>query len=193
MFEQLITGMEGHLIIREKDTRIVHVDKKNAIHFGNMSWAVSQALAGNDEGHITYMVFGNGGTSIDGSGNISYRAPNVSNIQDPNALPYGRTYFKEISLQVVPGTSNFSDLRVLTTLEFGEPSDQDPDDQQSPPNGDYIFDEIALFTETSVAPNAATDFPAGGRMVTHVIFHPVLKALNRELEIEYTIRVQMGP
>ena len=185
MFQSLIGGIEGHLIIRDKHSGISLVDKKNAIHFGNMSWAVSQALAGSDAGHIASMGFGSGGTALDTNGNITYRAPNVSNIQDPNASMYNQTFEKDVAIEVISGTSNFSDLVVTTTLEFGEPTGQDTDNQATSPNGDYIFDEIALFTEptTSISP----------RLITHVIFHPTLKAENVELEIEYTIRVQMGP
>ena len=33
--------------------------------------------------------------------------------------------------------------------------------------------------------------PAGaGRLITHVIFHPVQKSLNRLVQIDYTVRVQ---
>ena len=29
-----------------------------------------------------------------------------------------------------------------------------------------------------------------GRLITHVIFHPVQKSLNRLIQIDYTVRVQ---
>lgn len=192
----MIHNAEGHLLIRDKVSREVFVDQKNAIHFGNISWAISQALAGDDVGHVTHMVFGSGGTSIDSAGNIAYRAPNTSTLQDPTAAPYQPTYWKAISIagqqiEVVPGTSNFSDLKITVALAFGEPVDQDVQDQAIATNDTYVFDEIALYTG-DITPHPAA-FAPQGRMITHVIFHPVQKANNRELEIEYSIRVQMGP
>lgn len=199
MFENMIHSVVGHLKIRDTHTNEMLVDKQNAVHFGNMSWAVSQALAGFDEGHITHMVFGSGGTSIDSSGNIVYRSPNTSNTQDPSAQPYQPTYWKAFgaggaTIDVVLGTSNFSDLRTNVPLGFGEPVGQDAQDQAIVTNDTYVFDEIALYTSVGGTLGTPPTFePGAGRMLTHVIFHPVQKANNRELEVEYTIRVQMGP
>lgn len=199
MFENMIHKMVGHIRIIDKTTNEILVDKQNAIHFGNMSWAISQALAGEDSGHVTHMVFGSGGTSIDSSGNIIYRSPNTSNLQDPNAQPYQPTYWKQFglggaSISVVPGTSNFSDLRSNVYLAFGEPTGQMAQDQAPVTNDTYVFDEIALYTSDGGSLGDPPVFAPGvGRMLTHVIFHPVQKANNRELEIEYTVRVQMGP
>jgi len=201
---------EGHLIITDKATGEKLVDQKNAIHFGNISWAIANALAGDAIGHISNMVFGSGGTSIDSSGNISYRSPNTSNLQDPAAEPYQPTYWQDLtaagnSISSVAGTSNFADLQSIATLSFGEPDNVNPEflqssiDTAATTNGTYVFDEIALYTGTTMGDlgSATTagsfSFAPDGRMVTHVIFHPVQKAANRELQIEYTIRVQMGP
>lgn len=198
MFENMIHRVVGHLKIRDTHTHELLVDKQNAIHFGNISWAISQALAGSDAGHITYMVFGSGGTSVDSSGNIAYRSPNTSNLQDPTAEPYQPTFWKAFgtggaAIEVVQGTSNFSDLKSSVPLGFGEPTGQDAQDQAIVTNDTFVFDEIALYTGTLGAFPGAFDVVDNGRMLTHVIFHPVQKANNRELEIEYTIRVQMGP
>lgn len=211
MFENMFGDMIGHVKIRDKATREILVDKYNKIHFGNMSWAVASALSGKSEGHIAYMLFGNGGSTVDGSGKILYRAPNVSTLQDPNALPYNTTFFKALSvfvegstttnyIRVLDSTENFADLQVVVSLEFNEPIGQPVDDTTQNISNDFVFDEIALFTQTTSALSTYVDpatlqgeLPGGGRMVTHVVFHPQQKAQNRELEIEYTVRVQMGP
>lgn len=193
----------GIVKITDKTTGEILVHKENAIHFGNMSWAITNALQGSDVGHITHMVFGSGGTSVDSSGNISYRSPNTSNLQDPSAEPYQATFWKSLtsvgsSIATIPGTSNFSDLTATVLIAFGEPDNaspeflQDPTDEAATTNGTYVFDELALYTGTTIGTLNPFSFAPDGRMLTHVIFHPVQKSANRELEIEYTVRVQMG-
>lgn len=213
MYEDLImngTTAKGIVKITDANTGEVLRHVKNAIHFGNISWAITSALEGSATGHITNMVFGSGGTSIDSSGNISYRSPNTSNLQDASAEPYQATYWEDLSatgnsIVTVPGTSNFSDLTSTALIAFGEPDNVTPEFTQSvtdtatTTNDTYVFDELALYTGTTMGTLGTTgspssfDFAPDGRMLTHVIFHPVQKAANRELQIEYTIRVQMGP
>lgn len=220
MFEKMITGVEGHIKIKDKTSGEILVDKPNAVHYGNMSWAVANALAGLG-GTIRHMIFGNGGSSTDSAGRILYRLPNTSNIQDPNALPYNPTFFRLLeapgaptgnNITVISGFENFADIVTTVTLGFGEPADQDANDEIVP-TADFVFDELALYTTpVNIQPPFFTPFDTavtppqtrvgrfqdeisqgGGRMLTHVIFHPVQKAANREIEIEYTLRVSMGP
>ena len=205
-----VTGAKGIVKISDPHTGEVFVHQENAIHFGNISFAITKALEGSDDGHITFMVFGSGVTSIDSSGNISYRSPNTSTLQDASAEPYQATYFESLSdtgnsITTIPGTSNFSDLTSTVLIAFGEPDNLTPEFTQSvtdtatTTNDTYVFDELALYTGTTVGDLGTTGvddsfvFAPDGRMLTHVIFHPVQKAANRELQIEYTIRVQMGP
>ena len=208
MYEDLIMNAKsakGIVKISDPNTGEVFVHQENAIHFGNLAWAVTNALQGSDIGHITHMVFGSGGTSIDSSGNISYRSPNTSNLQDASAEPYQATYWENLtdtgnSITVIAGTSNFSDLVSTVLIAFGEPNDASPEFPQSAidtattTNETYTFDELALYTGTmsSSTLGPTFNFAPDGRMLTHVIFHPVQKAANRELQIEYTIRVQMA-
>lgn len=207
MYEDLIMNAksaEGIVKITDTMTGKVLVHQSNAIHFGNLAFAVTSALQGSDIGHITHMVFGSGGTSIDSSGNISYRSPNTSNLQDASAEPYQATYFENLSdtgnsITTISGTSNFSDLVTTVLIAFGEPNNVSPEFPQSAvdtattTNDRYTFDELALYTGTTVGTLGPTfNFAPDGRLLTHVIFHPVQKAANRELQIEYTIRVQMS-
>ena len=194
----------GIVKITDLTTGEILVHQRNAIHFGNISWAITRALEGSEDGHITHMVFGSGGTSIDSSGNISYRSPNTSNLQDQSAEPYQPTYWEPLnasgnSIETIDGTSNFSDLVTTVVIGFGQPDDQSPtftqdaEDTSATTNAQYVFDELALYTGVGASLLNPFAFDAGtDRMLTHVIFHPVQKAANRELQIEYTIRVQMG-
>ena len=212
MYEDLIMNAKsakGIVKISDPNTGEVFVHQENAIHFGNLAFAVTNALQGSDSGHITFMTFGSGGTSIDSSGNISFRSPNTSNLQDASAEPYQATYFENLSdagnsIATIAGTSNFSDLVTTVLIAFGEPNNVSPEflqsavDTATTTNDTYIFDELALYTGTTMGTLGTTGSPGSfnfapdGRLLTHVIFHPVQKAANRELQIEYTIRVQMA-
>ena len=207
MYEDLIMNAKsakGIIKISDPNTGEVFVHQENAIHFGNLAFAVTNALQGSDLGHITFMAFGSGGTSIDSSGNISYRSPNTSNLQDASAEPYETTYFENLSdtgnsITTIAGTSNFSDLVTTVLIAFGEPIasavefPQSDVDTATTTNDRYTFDELALYTGTTMGTLGPTfNFAPDGRLLTHVIFHPVQKAANRELQIEYTIRVQMA-
>lgn len=199
----------GHLKLYDPVTNETLVDKDNAIHFGNLTLALAQSIVGEPESFIKFVVFGNGGSIVEPSGEILYKAPNVSSVQDAEASLYNTTYFKELTTGeqnidesnhavAVSGASNFADVVVTATLDFGEPTGQAEIDQFNPFEdddfeGDFVFDEIALYTgSTAGTLGPPVDFNPDGRMLTHVIFHPQQKALNRTIAIEYTLRIQIG-
>ena len=66
-------------------------------------------------------------------------------------------------------------------LDYGEPNGQDAFDTASATDSAYVFDELGL---RSYSPDGS------GKLITHVIFHPVQKSLNRLIQIDYTVRVQ---
>jgi hypothetical protein len=68
-------------------------------------------------------------------------------------------------------------------LDFGEPSGQLAFDTGTNLSNDFIFDELGLKAYS-------TDGANSGPLLTHVIFHPVQKSLNRLIQIDYTIRIQ---
>ena len=146
----------GHLTIVDKDTGEILLSKKNAIHFGNLAAAIVSALAGQDNGHVRYMAFGNGGTRVTAEGEIIYREPNVSIIRNPDDSLYNETFKKEIDntlqnkIEVILGSTNFSDLKVTTTLAYDEAGLQQQIIDRAPSfaedNKDSsVFDEIALY------------------------------------------------
>lgn len=209
----------GHVLIKDKMSGEILVDKDNAVHYGNLSTAIAKALTGNKNAFISYMAFGNGGVIVDGSGSITYRKPNVSIAKNPNAQLYNTTYVQRMSNNAndieldsgdvsVPGgnTLNFEDIVCQVELVQGFPSDQLAIDSATGSTGvngagnlidddtvTYVFNELGLYvggaTDTTVE-NFLND--ATTEMITHVIFHPVQKAQNRVLEITYTLRIQMG-
>ena len=63
--------MEGHIRIFDPETGEDYVNKRNAIHYENMSEALALSVANKTTGFVHEMAFGNGGTSVDPTGVIS--------------------------------------------------------------------------------------------------------------------------
>ena len=81
----------GHIKIFDPETKEVFVDKSNAIHYENLSVALASSIANKSQNFIYEMNFGNGGTSVDTTGIITY-LPTNTNVA--NADLYNATYFK---------------------------------------------------------------------------------------------------
>jgi hypothetical protein len=190
--DHLNLHVEGHVLIKDAVTGEVILNRRNAIHRENMSVAIASVLTrtvgvNGLEGFIQSMSFGNGGAIVDGSGNITYNSPNVN---DPTAELYNPTYTKDVSFSREEDADDhttfthmsgatFSDIIIISTLDYGEPVGQDPLDDTSDQEGDYVFDEIGLVSQQ-------------GRLLTHLIFHPVQKSANRKIQVVYTIRITAG-
>ena len=185
--------IEGFVKITDPVSGEVLVDKKNAIHYENISVAMAQSLADRNLGYIYQMAFGNGGSSVDPTGVITYLPPNTTG---QNADLYNQTYQKVVDdnsaadtdptnnkMTVLHTAGNvYTDILVTCLLDYGEPSEQQAFDNSTNFNGEYVFDELGLKAWNGAADNL--------RLITHVIFHPVQKSLNRQIQIDYTVRIQ---
>jgi hypothetical protein len=189
-----VTGVhiEGHIKIHNPETGEVLIDKRNAIHYENISIALAQSLANSGQGFIYEMAFGNGGTAVDPTGIITYLTPNSSG---SNASLYNQTYAKVvddrssnntdptrnyIETRHVTGT-NYTDVFITCLLDYGEPSGQSAFDNTNDNQSEFVFDELGLKSYST---------SGNSLLLTHVIFHPVQKSLNRLIQIDYTVRVQ---
>jgi hypothetical protein len=183
---------EGHIKIFDPETKEIYIDKRNAIHYENMSVAMVQSLSNQGLGTVYQMVFGSGGTIVDPTGLITYLTPNTIGI---NSSLYNQTYTKivdqnatenvdpirnKMEIRHISGAT-YSDILISCLLDYGEPLDQEAFDNSVDMNGNFVFDELGL---KSYNPDG------DGKLLTHVVFHPVQKSLNRLLQIDYTIRVQ---
>jgi hypothetical protein len=189
-----VTGIhiEGHIKIYDPMSAEVFINKRNAIHYENISVAIVESMTNSGQGFVYQMAFGNGGTSIDPTGIITYLTPNTSGT---NASLYNQTYQKIVdpnSSTNVDPTRNFTEVRhttgqnytdifVTCLLDYGEPSGQSAYDTNSDGTSTYVFDELGLQSYSSTGESL---------LLTHVIFHPVLKSLNRLIQIDYTVRIQ---
>lgn len=184
--------VEGHIKIHDPSTGEILINQRNAIHYENMSIALAESLANQGQGFIYEMSFGNGGTSVDPTGLITYLTPNSTGT---NASLYNQTYSKVVDeksvnnvdpirnkteIRHISGT-NYTDILVRCLLDYGEPDGQDAFDTASNTDGIYVFDELGLRSYSE---------SGEGRLITHVIFHPVQKSLNRLIQIDYTVRIQ---
>lgn len=194
MKDVLNKSITGHVLIKDKETQTVLVDKFNAINYENFSISLARTLANRPDSWIQEMVFGNGAATVSGTGTITYLPPNVIGT---GAQLYNQTYSKvvnDLSPYNVDPNNNFistshtvgltySDIIVTCNLGVSEPAGQEAFDTATNILSPYVFNELGL---KAYDPNGQ----GTGRLLTHVVFSPVQKSLNRQLEIVYTIRIQ---
>ena len=186
--------IKGFVKIFDPTSGEIFVDKFNAIHYENFSQALALAVANQQYGWIHDMAFGNGGSAVDSTGVITYLPTNTSG---SNSGLYNETYFKtvdtysnnnldktrnKIEIRHIPGTV-YTDIFITCTLDYGEPAGQLAFDNSTLINDSFVFDELGLKYWDGTTNNS-------GKLLTHVVFHPIQKSLNRLIQIDYTIRVQ---
>jgi len=200
IYQNIQPLIKGHVKITDRNTGEVFVEKNNQICPENMSIALAQTLSdwtvnGSRLGYVYEMAFGNGGSAVDPTGVITYLPPNTVG---QNVDLYNQTYLKIVDQNVVanPDPANnymtvlhtngnlYTDILVSCLLDYGEPAGQMAFDNSTNFNGEFVFDELGLKVWNGA--------PTNLRMITHVIFHPIQKSLNRALQIDYTLRIATG-
>lgn len=189
MSSAFLTTVIGQVLIKDRLTGEVLLNKRNAVHNKNMAIALARGLANADNHQIFRIKLGNGGSAIDSMSMITYQPPNIIGSL---ATLYNTTYSEivdEASTSVGAensvthqSTENPESIVICTaTIAAGEPAGQDLTD--SPPNANpeaqFAFDELGLFTNDDL-------------LLTHVIFSPILKTANRELVITYTLTISVS-
>jgi len=188
--------IEGHIKIFDPESKEIYINKRNAIHYENMSIALANTMANTGQGTVYQMAFGNGGTAVDPTGIITYLTPNSSG---SNASLYNQQYAKVVDasnsnntdptrnyIQVrhVTGT-NYTDIFVTCLLDYGDGNGiQQAFDNATSTNSSFVFDELGLVGYPGAGATST------GLLLTHVIFNPVQKSLNRLIQIDYTVRIQ---
>lgn len=190
--EQSGFHFEGHIKIFDPQSGQIFIDKRNAIHYENMSVAMANSISNQGKGTFYEMVFGTGGTTVDPTGLITYLTPNTIGV---NSNLYNQTFRKIVDQNAVENIdpvrnkmeirhisgATYTDVLITCLLDYGEPDGQDAFDNSQDMDGNFVFDELGI---KSYDPSGA------GKLLTHVIFHPIQKSLNRLLQIDYTIRIQ---
>jgi hypothetical protein len=190
--------LRGHIKIFDPASGEVYIDKSNAIHYENFSVALANSIGNKGENFIYEINFGNGGTSVDPTGIITYLPtntvgqnanlynPTYSKIVDDTAIANANPTNNKMTVTHIPGTI-YTDILVTCLLDYGEPSGQALYDNNQNLNSEYVFDELGLRGRSIDGTSGLT---STGLLLTHVVFHPVQKALNRLIQIDYTVRVQ---
>ena len=219
MFKDIIKSqVVGTLKIYDKESGDVLVQKKNAIHPGNMAYVMASAMAGkptsvNSSGNapsINWMQFGSGGSTS--TTTLSYRSPRVYPTYDQLAVTASNSSlyvpkYEQLTTNIVyyPGEdmgagaivpNNTSKVKFsvnLTHADYatavGESIPSSDSSASSAQVEAFTFDEIGLMA--GVTDSGALD-KTKTLMLTHVTFHPVLLAANRTIVIDYTVTIQIS-
>ena len=177
----------GMLKISDVETGKVLVDKKNAIHPGNMAYVLACGLAGqptsvNGTGtspFINWMAFGNGGSSS--TTTLSYRSPRVFTTYDglpitsSNSTLYSKTYQQEVVSTVfapgedmgggnlVPDNTSKVNFKVEMSHSEYEAMQQLQDPSITTPETDSSTDttSVTAFTFDEIGLMAGVSTPSG--------------------------------
>lgn len=210
MLENLNINVDGHVKIWNPETEEVYVDQHNAINPETMSILIANAISSRDNSYIYEMHFGNGGTIIDETGNITYKDVTTNLENGTLAGLFNATYFQIVDKDEISALNpnptknkiavdhteglNYSDVVVTCTIERGDPSTtslgnltviaQDALDEAATFDGEFVFDEIGLKSKGEDGINT-------GQLLTHIVFHPVQKSANRVIQVVYTLRIRI--
>lgn len=163
---------------------VVLEDKRNAIHYENMSVAMAQSLIGHDGFLVDSLGFGNGGSIVSGT-NTLYNTPNT--IGSSSTL-YNLLFKEKINSKsgsVVQNTTNMrTDVRHLVGNSYTDiiitcildNSFSYAESGSSNVISNFSYDELGIFDKS-------------GRMLTHVVFNKKDKTINGKVGIFYTLRI----
>ncbi len=211
----------GTLKIYDKDSGEVLVQKKNAIHPGNMAYVLASALGGtattvnNVAGyvpHINWMGFGSGGSVS--TTTLSYKSPNVYPTYDglpiisSNSSLYVPKYEQEtVNSVLFPGINsggievpnNTAKVNFSVEVSHALYAADARQNGEAIPSSDSStdVDAVGAFTFDEIGllsgvANAGVLDKTKTLMLTHVTFHPVLLAANRTIVIDYTVTIQIS-
>jgi hypothetical protein len=178
-----------------------------------MAYIIARGLANQSNSHIQRIGLGNGGTYVDSASTLHYNAPHTTGT---DAQLYNQTYSEVIDGTVINGntispiqssTDITSTVTIDLTIDASEPSglantSGDSTDPQwltdaegsllpsNPETGGYAyeFDELGCFAKNPAydSLNSNASIPEF-LLLTHIVFHPIAKSQNRQLQLTYTI------
>jgi len=220
MLDNLNINVDGHVKIWDPETQEVFVDQHNAINGEAMSLLIALGMASPNNSYIYEMHFGNGGTVIDETGNITYKDVVVNLENGLLAGLFNDTYFKVVDKDDPNGynadpTDNkidvthttglkYSDVIITCTLKKEEPSSTTNQQfnltKTMPKTYQETLDQAAdfngefIFDEIGLKSksfDALAPLLNAGWLLSHIVFHPVQKSANRVIQVVYTLRIRI--
>lgn len=169
----------GFLKVIDLDTNSVIVDTHNSINHENLSLALANSFSDKKYGPLYSMVFGSGGSVVDVTGVVSYL---TTNTVGANAQLYNKVFEKIVNTNYITNTYNDSKIDVVyeQDKEYTDVVISCILEENEPYTEDFVFDEIGLM---------CYDNNNKQRLISHAIFHPVIKPADRRRQIDYTIRI----
>jgi hypothetical protein len=189
MHSELNVKITGHVKITDLTNDQVLVDRYNAVNAETLSVIIATMLQGNNSKYLYEMHFGNGGTVIDNTGNITYKDVEENLKLGTVAELFNPLYYKVFDENDIDNNDDntrnyatithtdglvYSDVIITCTLEENQPS----------PNGVITFDEIGIKSRGINGLNS-------GYLLTHLVFEPVEKTAGRVIQVVYTLRVSL--
>lgn len=186
--------IQGFVKIRDLHTGEVLRDVENAVNPETMSLIIASMLQGNNGQYLYELHLGNGGNVIDETGNITYKDVEENLTSGKVAELYNPLFFKVVDTNdqtnnTTPLRNNvtvnhldglpYTDVIIICTLE-----EEDPIwNNEIFTDGELIFNELGLKSRGPSGTNT-------GFLLSHVVFDPVVKNVNRAIQIEYTLRIR---
>lgn len=186
--------IQGFVKILDLCTGEVLRDVENAVNPETMSLVIANMLQGNNGQYLYELHLGDGGSIADDPGNITYKDVEENLTLGKVAELYNPLFFKVIDTNddvnnTSPTRNNvivnhldglpYTDIVITCTLEEEDPISTDPER----PDGVLVFNELGLKSRGSKGVNS-------GFLLSHVVFEPVTKTVNRVIQIEYTLRIR---
>jgi hypothetical protein len=190
----------------------IFVSQENAIHNQNMARILARALANEQYSNIISVALGNGGTYVDSAGILTY---NPTKTTGTSATLYNETYAEYVDGSIANGNSitsaatggldvtSFATISLILTAD--EPSGQWNTDAlgagvnsnlQDPTVVDsyqFLFDELGCKTKNPLFQSAIlTPSEPEWLLLTHIVFNPIAKSANREIQLTYTITISVS-
>ena len=198
----------------------IFVSEKNSIHNQNMARILARALANEPHSNIINVALGNGGTYVDSAGILRYNTTNntgtaatLYNETYDEYVDGSVVNGNSVTSAATGGTDVTSFATVSMILTADEPSGQwstdalgngtntdagngtnpNPQNPLDVASYQFLFDELGCRTKNPLfISSTSTSSEPEWLLLTHIVFNPIAKSANRELQLTYTITISVS-